>query len=129
MWIPLLLQDYQKLNSLLLHRRIERDKIGGLKLGVPEAMTERARLLIEEFQYLLPGAPSSTLSNGASGPWLLGLAQPSALGAHLITFIARMRDVGRKEIVPEALGRYVDAAMEQEEWRDMMQGRKTMIKP
>ena len=129
MWIPLLLQDYQKLNSLLLHRRIERDKIGGLKSGVPEAMTERARLLMEEFQSLFPGAPSSILSNGASGPWLLGLAQPSALDAHLITFIARMRDVGRKEIVPEALGRYVDAAMEQEEWRDMMQGRKTMIKP
>ena len=84
---------------------------------------------MEEFQSLFPGAPSSILSNGASGPWLLGLAQPSALDAHLITFIARMRDVGRKEIVPEALGRYVDAAMEQEEWRDMMQGRKTMIKP
>jgi hypothetical protein len=45
----------------------------------------------------------------------------------LITFIARMRDVGREEIVPEALGRYVDAAMEGDEWRDIMQGRKTMI--
>jgi hypothetical protein len=92
-------------------------------------MTERARLLLEEFQSLLPGAPSSILSNGASRPWLLGLTQPSALDAHLITFIARMRDVSREEIVPEALGRYVDAAMERDEWRDMMQGWKTMVAP
>jgi hypothetical protein len=56
-------------------------------------MTEGARLLMEEFQSLLPGAPSRTLSNGASGPWLLGLAEPSALDAHLITFIARMLEV------------------------------------
>jgi hypothetical protein len=78
---------------------------------------------MEEFQSLLP----SILSNGASGLWLFELAQPSALDAHLITFIARMRDVGREEIVPEALGRYVDKAMERDEWRDVMQGRKTMI--
>jgi hypothetical protein len=95
-------------------------------LGVPEAMSERARLLMEEFQSLLPGA---ILSNSTSGPWLFGLTQPSALDAHLIIFIARMRDVGREEIVPEALGRYVDKAMERDEWRDLMQGRKTMIAP
>jgi hypothetical protein len=47
----------------------------------------------------------------------------------LITFISRVRDVGREEIVPEALGRYVDAAMERNEWRDMMQGRKTIVIP
>jgi hypothetical protein len=92
-------------------------------------MTERARLLLEEFQSLLPGAPSGILSNSASGPWLLGLTQPSALDAHLITFIARMRDVGREEIVPEVLGKYVDAAMEQDEWRGVMHGRKTMVTP
>lgn len=108
-------------------RRLERDKIGGLKAGIPEIMNERARMLMEEFQLLLPGASLSTLRNDASGPWLLGLPQPSALDAHLITFIARMRDVGRGEIVPEALGRYVDSALEQDAWRDMMEGRKTMV--
>lgn len=82
-----------------------------------------------EFQSLLPEPSSSTLTNGASGPWLLGLPHASALDAHLITFIARMRDVGRGEIVPEALGRYVDAAMEQDAWRDMMEERKTMVSP
>jgi len=108
-----------------VHHRIERDKIGGLKTGVPEEMTKRARALMEAFQSWLPGAPSKD----ASGPWILGLTQPSALDAHLITFIARMRDVGREEIIPEVLGKYADAAMEQDEWKDLMQGRRTMISP
>jgi hypothetical protein len=72
-------------------------------------------------------APSSTLSKDVSGPWLLGHTQPSALDAHLITFIARMRDGGMEEIVPEVLRRYIDAAMEQDAWKYTMQGRRTMI--
>jgi len=68
---------------------------------------------MEEFQALLP---EGTDGKG-SGRWLFGLEKPSALDAHLVTFIKRMRDVGRKEIVPEALGNYADAAMAGEEWR------------
>jgi hypothetical protein len=86
-------------------------------------MNERARLLMEEFESLLP----ETTANDASGFWLLGLPQPSALDAHLVVFIARMHDVGRKDIVPETLDRYADAAMAQDEWKHMMQGRKTVM--
>jgi hypothetical protein len=86
-------------------------------------MNERARLLMEEFESLLPKATA----NDAFGLWLLGLPQPSALDAHLVVFIARMRDVGRKDIVPEALDRYADVAMARDEWKNMMQGRKTVM--
>lgn len=101
----------------------EREKIGGVKEGVPEEMNERARLLMKRFEPLLSGSSSS--SDGPS-PWLFGFSSPSALDAHLITFIARMSDAGRKDVVPEALVRYADVAMERSEWRDVMQGRGTM---
>lgn len=82
---------------------------------------------MEEFQSWLPGTPGSVLSEGKYGPWLLGLKEPTALDAHLVTFVARMRDVGRNDIIPEELGKYVDVAMEGDEWNGVMQGRKTMV--
>lgn len=82
-------------------------------------MNERARLLMKEFEFLLPGENSG--SN-----WLFGLPQPSALDAHLVVFIARMMDVGKKDVIPEALAKYAEVAMEKSEWKDVMQGRRTL---
>ena len=60
-----------------------------------------------------------------AGPWLFGAAVPTALDAHLVTFIARLKDIGRTDLVPDALVRYADLAMETPEWRGVMNGRKT----
>ena len=110
--------------------RLESEKIGGLKPGVPEAMSERARKHLSEYESILPNQQSvynDGEKDGTSGPWLFGLANPSALDAHLIVFVARMRDIGRSNIVPNAVSDYVDRAMRQPKWQTMMEGRKTMI--
>ncbi|OAP60326.1 hypothetical protein AYL99_05328 [Fonsecaea erecta] len=99
---------------------LERDKIGGLKPGQPELMSERAHNLLREYEDILP-------KTEAGGPWLFGLTQPSALDAHLVVFVARMRDVGRAAIVPPVVGDFVDRAMARPEWVAIMEGRKTMV--
>lgn len=104
--------------------RLNRDKIGGIQPGIPEIMNGRARELLLNLQSLLPG---HELTNGESGPWLFGLTHPTALDAHLIVFIARMWDVGRSDIVPLSLGKYAARAMEEDGWKNTMQGRKTMV--
>jgi hypothetical protein len=93
-------------------------------------MNERARNLLSEYESILPKQESISndgQTNGRSGPWLFGLTDPSALDAHLIVFVARMRDVGRSNIVPKAVSDYVDQAINQPEWQAMMEDRKTMI--
>lgn len=61
------------------------------------------------------------------GPWLFGLKDPTALDAHAVIFIARLKDVGRHDIVPARLLAYAERAWETEEYKALMQGRKTMI--
>jgi len=60
------------------------------------------------------------------GPWLFGLDAATALDAHLVVFIARLRDVGREELIPHGISLYGDRAMETPEWRNFMDGRRTM---
>jgi hypothetical protein len=80
-------------------------------------MVQRAKALMQELNSLLSD----------DGPWLFGLQSPSALDAHLVVFLSRMRDVGRGELIPERLGTYVDRAVDTQEWKQTMDGRKTMI--
>jgi hypothetical protein len=70
-------------------------------------LSEKARALILEFESYLPASAGSDsigrtngLSDAARGPWLFGLENPTALDAHLVFFIWRMRDVGRHELIP-----------------------------
>jgi hypothetical protein len=102
----------------------------------PEAVVEnveKARSLMKEFEsHLSPESANVAIANGtsnvANGPWLFGLDQPTALDAHLVVFIARMRDIGRgDELIPGGLGRYADLAMQRAEWDKTMQGRIMMI--
>ncbi|KAF9885394.1 hypothetical protein FE257_013012 [Aspergillus nanangensis] len=95
---------------------LERDKVGGLRPGVPEDMSERARKLMERFEPLVEPSQS----------WLFDLPHPTALDAHLTVFIARMLDVKRHEIIPERLKDYAARVMETSEWKNVMQGRGTV---
>ena len=110
---------------LKLDNRLERDKVGGLKPGVPESMSERSQKLMDRLESLVTWPPSRTES---STSWLFDLPHPTALDAHLIVFIARMLDVNRGEIIPERLKKYAAQVMETNEWESVMQGRGTVSK-
>jgi hypothetical protein len=64
-----------------------------------------------------------------NGPWLFCLQEPTALDAHTIVFVERMRDVGRLGLVPEKLDAWSKKATEQEAWASVMDGRRTMAAP
>lgn len=90
-------------------------------------MNARAKSLLERFESFLRGSDSNLALNETSPNWLFGLPHATALDAHLIVFIARMYDVGRSDIIPESLKTYAAQAMQQIEWKTVMQGRKTMV--
>ncbi|KAF2102972.1 hypothetical protein NA57DRAFT_63700 [Rhizodiscina lignyota] len=93
----------------------EAEKVYGLGSDFVTKMISRTESLLFICQQNLP--------EGAR--WMLGLPQPSALDAHLVTFIARLEDAGRTNLVPPRLSTYCADARETEEWRRIMQGRKT----
>jgi hypothetical protein len=55
-----------------------------------------------------------------------GLEEPTALDAHLVVFIARMQDIGRDDLLPPGLSQYASRLMEGQEWKAVMQGRRTI---
>ncbi|KAI1617798.1 hypothetical protein EDD36DRAFT_459471 [Exophiala viscosa] len=60
------------------------------------------------------------------GPWLFGSDHPSALDAHLVVFIARMQDVGKDVLIPDALQAYARKAFATAEFEAAMGGRRTL---
>ena len=90
--------------------------MGGLEKDAVKASEDNARDFMEEIE--------ATLTDSQSG-WCFGLAEPSALDAHLVVFIARLFDVKRGEMVPEALRVYAEKAMAGAAWNEVMQGRNT----
>lgn len=79
-------------------------------------MESQARKFLSEANYLV--LVSSTA-------WIFG-EQPTAFDAHLVVFLARMMDVGRLDLIPEALLKYARRATQSREWRELMQDRTTM---
>ncbi|KAK2685464.1 hypothetical protein QWA68_015698 [Fusarium oxysporum] len=104
---------------------VNRDKVGGLRPELTVEMTERATALMQELAALLLEKDTG----GQVGPWLFGFQQPTALDAHLIVFIERMRDVNRLGMVPDKLRRYADQATQMPEWKQVMSTRRTMVPP
>ena len=98
---------------------MERDKLPKLEPGVAEQNLEQSRRLMGTFEGLL---------QAEAGPWLWGLSRPTALDAHLVAFIARLRDIGQGDNVPSDLSIYADTAMAGSEWNSTMQGRRTFPK-
>ena len=59
--------------------------------------------------------------------YIFGTNAPTALDAHLVVFIKRMRDVDRAELIPEGMGAWADKLMETEEWKGVMDGRPSTM--
>jgi hypothetical protein len=98
----------------------------------PETVTaniKKAHELMSKLEGILSSQSTSTsqAANDMDVPWLFELGHPTALDAHLVVFIWRMRDVGRDDLIPERLGRYADAATQTRVWEELMRGRRTTL--
>ena len=93
--------------------------MAGLEPERVEEESRKAKLYLEEVADLL---------DASSGPWLFGQKRPTELDAHLVTFIARLQDVGRDSIIPEVLKEYGKMAMAEPSWQAVMGGRPTMYR-
>jgi hypothetical protein len=122
--VKILLYPYSRtaINDIFLYS-LEREKIEGLKADSIAMNVEKTRdLMINLERNLFP-------EDGQKGLdlWLFGLDKPTALDAHLVVFIERMRDVGRSELIPKGLQAYADRAKMGTAWKLLMQGRSTMV--
>jgi hypothetical protein len=60
--------------------------------------------------------------------WLFGSSTATALDAHLLPFLVRLRECGRAELISEDLGRYADASLKTPEWKSVMGELKLTMK-
>jgi glutathione S-transferase len=97
-------------------------KVEGMEPETIKEMEHRANVILDR---LADALPENSRDSG-DGPWLFGLQEPSALDAHAVVFIERMRDVGRIGLVPDKLNIYSQKATEQDNWENVMNGRRTM---
>jgi hypothetical protein len=58
--------------------------------------------------------------------WILNTTHPTALDAHVIVFVARLKDAGRGELVPACITDYADKQMDTAVWEAMVQGQGTV---
>jgi hypothetical protein len=58
--------------------------------------------------------------------WILNTSHPTALDAHFIVFVARLKDAGRGELVPARTREYAVKQMNTAAWQAMMQGQGTV---
>lgn len=58
--------------------------------------------------------------------WILSTTLPTALDAHVIVFVARLKDAGRRELVPGCIIDYANKQMKTAVWEEMVQGQGTV---
>jgi hypothetical protein len=92
----------------------ETEKIAGIKQEIVDSEIERSRALLSTLE--------STLCGQGSSPWLFGFNGPTALDAHVVVFINRLRNVGRANLISSTLAKYADVAMDTPGWRQLMDG-------
>ncbi|KAK4506402.1 hypothetical protein PRZ48_000132 [Zasmidium cellare] len=97
-------------------KRLDTAKAGALTPEAAAKNEEYTKQLVTKLEALLQASKTS---------WLFDLEQPSALDSHLVVFIARMLDIGRGDVIPEALKSYGQQAMSRPEWQQVMQGKST----
>lgn len=91
------------------------------------AQENKALALLSKVEDLLAALEADRDYSTNDGPfWLFGTSNPTALDAHLVPFIARLLDVGRKAMLSGKVLAYAKRALESEIWKEAMQGRKTV---
>lgn len=66
------------------------------------------------------------MSQKSQTAWILDTTHPTALDAHVIVFLARLKDAGRRELIPARIIDYAGKQMDTVVWKEMMQGRSTI---
>jgi hypothetical protein len=66
------------------------------------------------------------MARNNNGPWIYGSYGPTALDAHFIIFLRRMKDVGYYDIFTESISRYLTDAEKTPEFQHILQGRDTV---
>jgi hypothetical protein len=97
---------------------IRNEKINGITPAEIETQISNAKTFLEKIEKIY---------DSSSGPWLWGRTSPTALDVHVAIFLARLHDVGRATLVPGHLLPFYFSATETQGWKDVYQGRKTMI--
>lgn len=91
---------------------------------IPSLKRESAERAIEKTTNLLHEI--SEMLRVSQTDWVLDTTHPTALDAHIIVFVARLKDAGREELVPARIVDYADKQMDTVVWKDMVQGRGTV---
>lgn len=97
-------------------------EIPALKRESAERAVAQTRELFGKVDGMLKAADG----DGRRASWVFGTAHPTAFDAHLVVYVARMRDVGRGELIPGRVMEYLERAMDGAEWREMTKGGKTV---
>lgn len=92
------------------------EKVQGIQHNSVQSNEERARNLFASLESLL-----------GSTSWFFGLERPTALDAHAIVLIERLRDVGRIRLVPTKLLDYAEIAFKAFPFESVTEGRRTML--
>lgn len=100
--------------------RVESEKVDGLTALRIEEAENRTKVILRKMEHLL--------HQHSSESWLFASSSPTALDAHLIIFIARLFDIGRKDLIPERLLEYGEMACKTQEWDQVMQDRRTVMR-
>ena len=82
---------------------------------------------MEEEKTLAVLSKVETLLDASTSPWIFGTEEPTALDTHLVPLIARLMDVGRESMLPVKVKKYASQAFKTEQWKAVMEDRKTVF--
>lgn len=102
----------------MLPRSVRATRFPALEAETVAAEEEKTSTLLSRVEILLDVSTS---------PWIFGTEEPTALDTHLVPLIARLLDVGRESMLPVKVKGYALRAFETEEWKAVMQDRKTVF--
>ncbi|KAH8812214.1 hypothetical protein F5884DRAFT_784746 [Xylogone sp. PMI_703] len=100
---------------------VDNEKVDGLTRPRIAEAEDRTRSILKKMEDLLNQQPPES--------WVFGSSSPTALDAHLIIFIARLCDIGRKDLIPKRVLEYGEMATKTPEWDQVMQGKRTVLQP
>jgi hypothetical protein len=92
-------------------------EIPSLKRESAERAIDKTRDLMHDIGEILQASRTD---------WILNATHPTALDAHIIVFVARLKDAGRGELMPARIVDYADRQMDTVVWEELVQGQGTV---